>query len=50
MPVGAQFVKFVEVLDVDEDVARAKVWKLILFGSVIDCVTQSMILSIGGRK
>jgi hypothetical protein len=50
MPVGAQFVKSVEVHDVDEDVAKVKVWKLILFGNVIDFVTQSVILIIGGRK
>jgi phosphatidylserine decarboxylase len=50
MPVGAQFVKSIEVHDVDEDVAKVKVWKLILFGSVIDFVMQSVILIIGGRK
>jgi hypothetical protein len=36
MPVGVQFVKCVEVRDVDGGVAKVKVWKLILYGSVID--------------
>jgi hypothetical protein len=48
MPIGAQFV--VEIFSVDEDVAKVKVWKLILFGSVIDSGTQSMMVSMAGRK
>jgi hypothetical protein len=48
--IGAQYVKCTKVHDVDGDVAEVKVWKQILFESVIDCVTQGTILNTGERK
>jgi hypothetical protein len=50
MPIYVMFVKCVEASDVDGDVAKVKVWKLILFESVIEYVTRDMILNVGERK